>query len=71
MFLNSLKVTDITPLHKKAKITKKKYRPVSILPTLSKVLERIIFAQISAFLTIFSQNNNADFEKTIVLNTVF
>ena len=60
MFPNSLKVADITPLHKKAKITYKNYRPVSILPFLSKVLERIMFAQISAFLTIFSQNNNAD-----------
>ena len=70
MFPNSLKLAHVTPLHKKAEITYN-YGPVSILSTLSKVFERIIFAQISAFLKIFSQNTNADSGKTIVLNTVF
>ena len=43
-FQNCLKLADITPLHKKGrKDNKELYRPVSILPTLSKMLERILF----------------------------
>ena len=54
MFLNSLKLADIAPLHKKdEKDLKEKYRPGSILPTLSEVFEKIMFAQISAFFGIF------------------
>ena len=50
MFPNSLKLADVTPLHKTGrKELKEDYRSVSILPTLSKVFERIMFVQISAF----------------------
>ena len=43
-FPNYLKLADITPLHKKGiKDNKENYRPVSILPTLSKILERKLF----------------------------
>ena len=46
-FPNCLKLADITPLHKKGrKDNKENYRPVSILPTLSKILERIQFEQV-------------------------
>ena len=57
MFPDSLKVADVTLLHKKGrKDLMENYRPVSILPTLSKVFERIMFAQISAFFdNIFSK----------------
>ena len=41
-------------------------RSVSIIPTSSKMFERIMFVQISAYM--FSQNINADFGKAIVLN---
>ena len=59
-FLDCLKLADITPLHKKGrKSNKENYRPVSTLPTLSKILERI------------HQIHNADFEKDIVHNNVF
>ena len=45
-----LKLADITPLHKKErKDNKENYRPVSILPTLSKISERILFEQISVY----------------------
>ena len=41
---NCLKLADITPLHKKGrKDNKENYRPVSILPALSKIFERILF----------------------------
>ena len=59
-FLDCLKLADITPLHKKGrKSNKENYRPVSTLPTLSKILERI------------HQIHNVDFEKDIVHNNVF
>ena len=50
MFPNSLKLADATPLHKKdRKELKEDNRSVSIVPTLSKIFEMIMFAQISAF----------------------
>ena len=45
-----MKEADVTPIHKKGKKDKKEnYRPVSILPVLSKIFERIMFIQMSAF----------------------
>ena len=62
MFPNSLKLANVTPLHKNGRNElKEDYRSVSILPALSKMFERILFAQISAFLKMFSQNINTDF----------
>ena len=49
-FLNCLKLADVTPLHKKGrKDNKENYRPVSILATLSKILERILFEQMPVY----------------------
>ena len=63
MFPNSLKLADFTALYKKArKELKEGTRSVSILPTLTKIFEMIMFAQISAFFDYV-------FSKTIVLNT--
>ena len=45
------KTAKIIPLHKKGDtLDPKNYRPVALLPVLSKVLERIIFDQIMAYL---------------------
>ena len=57
MFPNSLKLADFTPVHKKGmKELKEGHRSVSILPTLSKMFERIMFVQISAsFDNVFSK----------------
>ena len=61
MFPNFLKLADVIPLRKKGrKDLKENYRPVNLLPTLSKVFERIMFAQISAFFDNFSKNTNAE-----------
>ena len=49
-FPDELKWADITPVHKKdSKLDKDMYRPISILPTVSKVFERIIFDQLTVF----------------------
>ena len=48
---SKLKAADISPVHKKGDpMLKKNYRPVSILPTFSKVYENILFNQISKYM---------------------
>ena len=57
-FPNLLKLANITPVHKKkgSKTEKGNYRPISILPVLSKVFERIMHDQISDYFEdIFSE----------------
>ena len=53
----NLKNADITPIFKKSdRLLKMNYRPVSILPTVSKVYEKILYAQIyEHFNKIFSK----------------
>ena len=51
VFPNDLKLGDITPILKREdNLNKKNYRSVSILPHLSKVLERILYKQIDSFM---------------------
>ena len=56
-FPEILKHADITPLYKKdKKDNKRNYRPVSILPNLSKIFEKCMFEQMSQFFeNIFSK----------------
>ena len=50
IFPASLKTADITPVHKKGEFTNKKnYRPISVLPSVSKIFERIMHSQIVEF----------------------
>ena len=50
VFPLNLKKAQVTPLHKKnSTLEKGNYRPVSILPVLSKIYERAIHIQISEF----------------------
>ena len=50
LFPRNLKLADITPAHKKGdKTNKANYRPVSILPAMSKIFERVIYKQLYAF----------------------
>ena len=57
MFPSCLKLTDVTPLHKKGmEELKEDSRSVGIRPTLSKMFDRIMFVQISAsFDNVFSK----------------
>ena len=53
-FPSSLKTADVTPLPKdKEKDNKKKYRPISLTPILSKVFEKDMYEQISDYVEKF------------------
>ena len=57
-FPQCLKSADITSLHKKGKRTpKENYRPVRILPNLSKIYEKIMFPQMPKFFKGLAHNN--------------
>ena len=50
----SLKVADVTPIHKsKEHFLLKNYRPVSLIPIVSKLFERNMFDQISTYIEKF------------------
>ena len=49
-FPNSLKQADTTPVHKKDDTNdKNNYRPISILPSLSKAFEKCLYDQVYAY----------------------
>ena len=51
LFPDLLKLADVTSLHKTEEKTRKKnYRPVSVLPTVSKVFERLLDKQIISYM---------------------
>ena len=50
IFPNEMKIAEITPVFKKNdRISKENYRPVSILPVISKVFEKCILKQLETF----------------------
>ena len=54
LFPDSLKLVDITSLHKiNEKTRKKNHRPVRVLPTVSKVFERIMDGQITTYISYY------------------
>ena len=51
VFPHELKLADVIPVHKKDSATNKEnYRPISLLPSLSKVFERVLCTQLSSFM---------------------
>ena len=51
-FLDSYKIVKLKPIYKKGSLTEaSNYRPISLLPLISKVIEKVIHDQASAFLT--------------------
>ena len=60
-FPNSLRLSDITPVFKKP--DKANYRPVSVLPLLSKVFEKIIYDQFYEYLENFLSELLCGFRK--------
>ena len=64
-FPGSLKLGNLTPIYKKDDpLDKSNYRPVSILPLLSKVYERIIYKQLSQHAEQFLNKILCGFRKT-------
>ena len=72
-FPEILKHADITPLYKKGKKDiKGNYRPVSLLPNLSKIFEKCMFEQMSQlFENKYFRNINVGFERVSVPSNVF
>ena len=59
-----MKNAIITPVHKKSpKTSKDNFRPVSILPNISKIYERVIFKQTSEFFEPILSKYQCDFRK--------
>lgn len=50
-FPNRMKIAKVVPIHKKgSKLEVNNYRPISLLPTLSKCLESIMFTRLSSYI---------------------
>ena len=70
-FPNSLKSAEVSPTYKGDTTDIRNYRPISILPTLSKVCERILYKQISFYMENFFSPFLVDLEKGTVHKTVY
>ena len=63
-FSPSMKLVNVAPVHKKGNRSEKdNYRPVSILPSLSKVFERCIYNQIAQFFDKILSKHHCGFSK--------
>ena len=70
-FANGLKLTDIVPVFKKDDSTLvKNYRPVSLLPVISKVFERIMLNQITAYMDEYLSPHLCGYRKGFSTQTV-
>ena len=50
VFLHSLKLAEVVPVHRKEyKTLKENYRPISISPSFSKIYERLLYNQLSKY----------------------
>ena len=64
VFSSALKLAHITPVHKKdSKSTKDHYRPISVLPNISKICESFFFKQISEYFEQFLSKYQCGFRK--------
>ena len=64
-FPTTLKNANFTPVHKKDDPTDKtNFRPVSVLPLLSKVFERIIYNQLGKYIDTFLTKLLCEFRKS-------
>ena len=72
IFPDDFKLADVSPIFKK-----ENYRPVSMLPHMSKVFERILYKQIDTFMTTkfspylcgFRKNHNAQYSLLKMIET--
>ena len=74
LFLNDCKTAKLVPLYKKgSKTDPKNYRPISLLPPLSKIIRKIIHDQTQTFLTEnkYYIDSNLVFDQNIPLISVY
>ena len=70
-FPDDLKAAEVSPMVQKYdNLEKEHYRPVSLLPHMSKVFERIMYTQIERFMEDKLSNYLQDSEKIIAPNTL-
>ena len=63
-FPEKMKVADITPVHKKDEVTNaKNYRPISTLPSASKVFERLMQKDINIFISRYLSKHLCGYRK--------
>ena len=68
---NDLKISRVKPLFKRGNVVLfSNYRPISILPSLSKIYEYAVFEQLSAYMEkiVYFTVINMDFNRVIQLN---
>ena len=53
IYPDSLKLAEVTPAHKKETTNKNNYRPVSVLPCISKLFGKMLYTQIHSFIEKF------------------
>ena len=71
-FPDDLKEADVTPLYKKkSKLSKENYRPISVLPNISKVYEGACMTKCQNILKLDFLNFSAVFENVTVHSTVY
>ena len=71
-FPKQLKAGDVSALFKNTDtLSKKNYRPITVLPPISKIFERIMYEQMMTFVISFCQIFSADLERGIIHNTHF
>ena len=67
-----LKWADVKPAHKKgSRNDKENYRPVSILPNISKIYERCLFKQLTNYFEDHFSKYQCGFRKALVWLTVY
>ena len=74
IFPDRMKVAKVTPIFKKGeKSSISNYRPISVLPCFSKILERIMYNRLYGYFTASSIlfNKNLDFELVTQLSMHF
>ena len=66
IFPDELKIADIVPVFKKEDPNDKtNYRPISLLPLISKIFEKVLYQQIKIVLIRLYPQNSVDLEKDI------
>ena len=67
-FPEQLKWADVEPVFNKISRTEKEnYRPVSILPNISKIYERCLYKQLYDYFDVIFSRNHVSVEKALVL----